>query len=726
MKPLSSEDPRHVGGFRLLGRLGEGGMGLVFLGATPGGRKVVVKLIRPEYADDPDFRLRFAREVAAARKVGGFHTAQVLAADTDAHPPWMATAYIAGLSLAAAVEEGGPLRPEVVRELGAALAEGVKAIHDCGLIHRDLKPTNIIMAADGPRIIDFGIAKGAGTTAITAGRAIGTFQYMSPEHLGAGGIAPASDVFSLGAVLAFAATGHVPFDGDGFPAITKRILYDPPALAPLAGPLRDVISACLAKDPAGRPSLDELVGLLASQETSPADPASQDLAPASTQEAPAPLGGCAGVTTLSTITQIPKPYPGDDFPVSADVGVPVRPTPSAAAQGLAPKLVPAAPPLVAHADDVTRVSFSSDGRFLATAAADLTVCLWDTATWRPIVPPVPLSLLPADVKKSPFGRQLIFAPDCRSVLGVRYGYSAIWQWDTVSGQLVGGSPLALETLELGRPQLRYSPPPLSLSPDGRFALRCLGQSLQLWDISVGQPAELGAGVLERGGSWLGGGLYSSFSSDGRLAAAIDGRGQIHLWDTATRERAGLLREPRRRPSAGILQIRELAISKSMVAAASKDQYGFSGVLYEWDMNDRRPRPHCLEKDYEGSELALSPDGRFLAASYRSSVRLWDTATRTSTDMQYIHDYRSGRGPFHPSRLMFSPNGEWVMARSGRDDGELAVWYTDGRQSSPAGARYAEPGTQVGDIAFSPDSQLIATAEGKTARVWLLDAPPPIA
>lgn len=260
MDALEPGDPDQVGRYRLLGRLGGGGMGRVFLGETQGHRKVAIKLIRPEYARDPDFRLRFTREVEAARDVGGLHTALVVDADLEGDPPWMATAYIPGPSLAAQVNSRGPLDPAGVRDLGAALAEGLSAIHACGIIHRDLKPSNIIMADDGPRIIDFGIAKRASATTITpTGTPIGTFQYMSPEHLGAGDIGPASDVFSMGAVLAFAATGHAPFEAPEDSVVIGRILAQPPNLGGLASPLRDVVRACLAKEPALRPGLDELL-----------------------------------------------------------------------------------------------------------------------------------------------------------------------------------------------------------------------------------------------------------------------------------------------------------------------------------------------------------------------------------------------------------------------------------------------------------------------------------
>ena len=260
MDRLQAGDPSQIGPFRVLGRLGEGGMGRVYLGASPGGRKVAIKVVHADYADDQDFRRRFAREVAAARQVGGFHTAAVVGADPGADPPWMATAYIPGPSLAEAIARQGPLEEAGVRELGAALAEGLEAIHACGLIHRDLKPGNIILADDGPRIIDFGIAKGADVTALTGSHVvIGTLRYMSPEQLHGQELTPYSDVFALGTILAYAATGHDPFDAPTIAAVITRILHGSPDLDPLTGDLRGIISACLAKEPGTRPSPADLL-----------------------------------------------------------------------------------------------------------------------------------------------------------------------------------------------------------------------------------------------------------------------------------------------------------------------------------------------------------------------------------------------------------------------------------------------------------------------------------
>jgi serine/threonine protein kinase len=252
-----------VGQYRLLGRLGAGGMGQVFLGSSRGGRHVAVKLILAEHADDPHFRQRFAREIDAARRVGGYHTAPVVDADPWADPPWMVTAYIKGRSLHDTVRTTGPLPVPEVRRLGAALAEGLAAIHREGLIHRDLKPGNIIMADDGPRIIDFGVVRSLNAGSMTrTGGLVGTPAYMSPEQVAGRRVTPASDIFALGGVLTFAATGQSPFAADTIAAIVYRIARGDADLHAVPAELREIVTRCLAEDPAARPTTDWLLDYL--------------------------------------------------------------------------------------------------------------------------------------------------------------------------------------------------------------------------------------------------------------------------------------------------------------------------------------------------------------------------------------------------------------------------------------------------------------------------------
>jgi serine/threonine protein kinase len=260
VKPLQSEDPRRVGRYQLLGRLGAGGMGQVFLGQSPGGRLVAVKLIRGELAADREFRVRFAREVAAARHVSGMFTAPVVDADVDAPRPWLVTGYVPGPSLAEAVDSQGPLPLSSVLTLAAGLAEGLGAIHAEGMVHRDLKPSNVLLASDGPRIIDFGISRAADATALTrANFFVGSPGYMSPEQALGDEVGPASDIFSLGAVLTFAAVGESPFGIGTVTALLYRVAHDRPATERLPGQLRPLVERCLAKDPRTRPTTDQLL-----------------------------------------------------------------------------------------------------------------------------------------------------------------------------------------------------------------------------------------------------------------------------------------------------------------------------------------------------------------------------------------------------------------------------------------------------------------------------------
>jgi eukaryotic-like serine/threonine-protein kinase len=265
MQPLGSDEPTTVGPYRLLGRLGSGGMGRVYLGRSAGGRTVAVKIVHPHLALDEEFRARFRREVEAARRVGGAWTAPVLDADPEATVPWVATAYAAGPSLAAVVADGGPLPAHSVRVLGAGLAEALAAVHDLGLVHRDVKPSNVLLTLDGPLLIDFGIARATdGTASLTStGVSVGSPGYMSPEQILGKGATGAADVFSLGAVLAFAATGRPPFPGDSSAALLYKVVHEEPELGSLEGELREVAEACLAKEPGRRPTPGEVAGRLA-------------------------------------------------------------------------------------------------------------------------------------------------------------------------------------------------------------------------------------------------------------------------------------------------------------------------------------------------------------------------------------------------------------------------------------------------------------------------------
>uniref|UniRef100_UPI00066E37A1 serine/threonine-protein kinase n=1 Tax=Streptomyces sp. SBT349 TaxID=1580539 RepID=UPI00066E37A1 len=261
MEALHPEDPSAIGPYRLLGRLGEGGMGRVFLGRSPGGRMVAVKVVHDELAREAHFRRRFRAEIASARRVGGIWTAPVLDHDIESAVPWAATGYVAGVPLREAVDTlHGPLPEHSVWALAYGLASALMAFHGSGLIHRDLKPSNVMVTLEGPKVIDFGIARSVDASVVTrTGGMVGSPGYMPPEQIRGEDMTGAVDVFALGAVLAYAATGSPPFSGDGAPAHTvmHRVLHDAPHLGPedgpLSGELRTLVLRCLEKDAAVRP-----------------------------------------------------------------------------------------------------------------------------------------------------------------------------------------------------------------------------------------------------------------------------------------------------------------------------------------------------------------------------------------------------------------------------------------------------------------------------------------
>ncbi len=263
MDELVSGDPRRIGPYQLEARLGSGGMGRVYLGRSPGGRHVAIKVIRPELAEDADFRARFAQEVAAARKVSGIYTASVVDADLDGPVPWLATSYVSGPSLAVLVAYRGPLPTASVLALAAGLAEGLAAIHAAGVVHRDLKPANVLLAEDGPRLIDFGISRSLEAVSLTrTGIVVGSPGFMSPEQADSREVGPPSDIFSLGAVLTFAATGIGPFGDGTTPALLYRVVCTQPNTSGLPGEIRPAIERCLAKDPRSRPTAAQLLAKL--------------------------------------------------------------------------------------------------------------------------------------------------------------------------------------------------------------------------------------------------------------------------------------------------------------------------------------------------------------------------------------------------------------------------------------------------------------------------------
>jgi serine/threonine protein kinase/ABC-type amino acid transport substrate-binding protein len=274
IEPLGAGEPRQLGPFRVVGRIGEGGQGVVYLGADAAGERVAIKLLHVKFSGDAIARSRFAREARAAQRVASFCTAAVVAVDLEGDTPYIASEYIEGRSLRQVVEAGGPLRGAPLQRLAVGTATALTAIHHASIVHRDLKPDNVLMAADGPRVVDFGIARIIDSTGTITSRAVGTPAYMAPEQIAGDDVGPYTDVFAWGATIAFAATGEMTFAGDSIAIVLSRILTQEVDVGMMPEPLRSTVRSALAKDPAVRPSADQLLlRLLGRPEAGGASPA---------------------------------------------------------------------------------------------------------------------------------------------------------------------------------------------------------------------------------------------------------------------------------------------------------------------------------------------------------------------------------------------------------------------------------------------------------------------
>ncbi|MEU4244108.1 serine/threonine-protein kinase [Actinoplanes sp. NPDC026619] len=349
-RPLRPGDPRRLGDYRLLSLLGEGGMGTVFLGRDPAGRTVAVKAIRPEHADNSEFRARFRSEVARARQVPSFCTAAVLDADPDSDTPYLVVEYVEGPSLQDVVEDRGPMSAGDLHSVAVGVAAALTAIHGAGVIHRDLKPSNVLLSLGLPKVIDFGIARAleATTKHTRPGRWVGTVDYMAPERLDpeVGPVTPAADIFAWGGVIVFAGTGRNPFHGETPVATAAQILTKPPELRGMPESLVGLIGRAFAKDPGDRPAANELLQELLAVNTPPDSPRAR------------PAGGRFDARTLlqQMIDDRPKP-PAVNAPVQID-----RPR-TATRRGHRPP--PAAAPRVTR----RRLAFAAGALVLASVAA---------------------------------------------------------------------------------------------------------------------------------------------------------------------------------------------------------------------------------------------------------------------------------------------------------------------------------------------------------------------
>lgn len=678
-EPLGPSDPQRVGSYQPDGRLGTGGMGQVFLGTSPAGRNVAVKLIRPELAATPRFRERFAREVEAARLVGGFHTAQVVDADPEAESPWLVTEFIPGPTLQQVVTENGPLAPDAVLRLGAGLAEGLAAIHTCDLVHRDLKPGNVILADDGPRIIDFGIARAVDASSLTGtGTVIGTYACMSPEQIRADRAGPASDVFALGSVLAFAATGHSPFDAPDLVEVVQRILDQPPVLDGLDGDLHALLTACLAKDPAERPSVADLPARFTGV---PASGGAEVRPPAVPERPPLPA------TEEQTLRVAAAPE-------RTRTGTPPEQTLLMACPGQSRPAPPAVPRPPAHApewpsppapgtgtDGVTRRGLLIAGLAGAAVAAAIGVPLYlreeggdsgNSGTSGDSGNSASGSGSSSDsgangvVLKGPSGVQaLTFGAEARTLLAAGDD-GGIWRWDVPAKRGTStrvGIPAYLQ--------------PALFTPDFKLLMRAEKNKVVSWDVASGRMVKTFDGPPT--GKAQEGFVHSlALSPDGETLVASLSEG-LYVWDLASGRELDVIEGEDSGP---------LAFSpdgKLLVSAFP---------LKLWEMPSRRALVTIDE--YTSHRIAVfSPDSQLLAiAQLDGTIRLWNAATRQ--DVVTLKGHKDW-----VNALAFHPSGR-TLASAGRD-GTARLWDTATGKST---ATFTCPNS-LETVAFSPDGKTLA-------------------
>ncbi|MGI5330648.1 WD40 repeat domain-containing serine/threonine protein kinase [Actinomadura nitritigenes] len=674
--PLRSGDPDQIGAYRLLGRLGEGGMGRVFLALSPGGRRVAVKLLRPEYAADTRFLTRFGREIEAARAVGGFHTAAVVDADPSADPPWLVTAYMPGPSLQQAVTREGPFSEPDTLALAAALAEGLAAVHACGLVHRDLKPANVILTPDGPRIIDFGIARLPDAAPVTAtGAVLGTYAYMSPEQVQGEAAGPASDVFSLGGVLAFAATGRSPFGTGPVAAVVHRITSRPPDLDGVPAQLHSLIAACLAKNTAARPTpsrvLAQATAFQAARPGNDTRTAEDDETVTITSDP----SHCSGVSHI--------PHEG----VSQDqqtITAPVRP------REPTPPEQPLSPARGANRRIKRRAVLLG-----ALGAAAATVPLGDTlmrshkpGTSAQVEQPVYTGVLTGH--RSAVG-DVAFAPDGRTLVSA--AYDGLYLWD-------------LPALRWSATLFTGSSGPLALSPRGDTLAAFCEQEVRVWDLA---DRHLTTTLKPGAGAPL-------FSPDGASLIVADHQPEsprviVRLWDLATGHSRTVINL---RVGDGI-SVMALGPDGKTLAISTGDDHTVQ--LRDWPTAHLRATLRGHTDDI--ATLAFSPDGQTLASGAFTDplIRLWDTTTGRAIgtlDGDTIATL-GGDQPNGITAVAFSPDGA-TLASGVTKEPILGIW--DLRTRRLITKLFGHTGMDVGSVAFSPNGRTLASGgDDHTIRLW---------
>ncbi|GAA2208708.1 hypothetical protein GCM10009850_041660 [Nonomuraea monospora] len=705
--PLRPADPSQVGPYRLTGYLGAGGQGTVYVGESPEGQTVAIKVLHARLSEEPQARERFLQEIAATRQVRQFCTARVLDADTSGDQPYVVSQYVEGISLSRLIATQGVRDPDALERLAVATVTALVAIHQAGIVHRDFKPSNVVCGPDGPRVIDFGLARALDSTVAESSEILGTPAYMAPEQFSAGVVTSASDMFSWAATMAYAASGRPPFGNDSIPALFQRILNEEPDLSGLTEPVRSLVVACLDKNPAARPSATDVLftllghGVPAAARETPGQealfsaprqegwPAPMTGAPSSAgsafsagfpspagfpsrpvvspQPGPPPLSGPAALSGPPSISGgVPRPGEGPVSATESLVGAPAR-------TGLKSRrtLVVASLGLVAAGVVATGAWFA-----LSTPATPKLVTRQAVVTGptTPVVQPeVTRTLAPNPAYA------VAYSPDGKTfVTGGAEGKVQIWD---------AATRRATTTLE-GHTKGVHA---VAFSPDGKtLATGSDDGTIRLWSLPSGE----GKGTLT---GHTGGVGSVAFSPDGKTLASASRDRTVRLWNAETGDGTALL-------NGHTDWVDSVAFSPDgeTLATGSHDR-----TVRLWHPATGEAVAVLTGHRYWVFSVAFSPDGRTLAsASADRTVRLWDVAARKERTVLAGH-----RG--WATALAFSPDGR--MLASGGYDRKVRLWeVASGRGTGELDG----PGDWIYSVAFSRDGATVTGVAGDaTLRVW---------
>jgi serine/threonine protein kinase len=705
MEPLREPERLVAGEFRLVAELGRGGMGRVLLGVSPDGRLVAVKLVHEEFTRDGGFRARFRREVEASRRVSGAYTAAVVGADAGVPQPWLASVFVPGPTVSLVVERTGPLPTAPLVRLASGLAAALTEIHRAGLVHRDLKPSNVLLSADGPRVIDFGIARAAdtgdGTEITRTGLVVGSPAFMSPEQAEGRRLTPASDVFSLGAVLVRAGTGHNPFAGDSALMTLYNVVHGEPDLTGMPEHLRELVELCLAKDPAARPSPEEIMAFMGP-------------VPPSVRPWPDDVHGLIDAQHAEIARVLGLRGTGDvrigDGEANVTGTLLMRPEPPPARRRLPDRRtlllggVGGASAILATALAVDKLTGPSSRKGSHPTPSPTSPSPEPSATASPEAGPERTAAYTLSAKFPSYLTAVRFSRNGRLLaVGDRRGAVLLCDATTleVTSPLVDG--------EYG------TTGDVMFSPDGRL-LASVDEdaTIMLWDVQGRtRTAEL-RGLKEQENAIS---SYSlAFSGDGGTLALASNQ-TITLWNVRTQARVATLRQPLDDPDPGWGDLDGVVLTDRGRTAITVTT---SGNLRFWDVGRGTITATIRAYPDEASrDVAVTSDGKLLAVGGAGTVGLWEPAGRRKAgalDLGSDDDIIS---------LAFSHDG--ALLAGGSLSGETGVWFTRTRKTirtfdSESGGGETQlskaiAGASPSSLDFSPDRGSLAVGYNHHIVLW---------